>query len=211
MVFAQVRPGGGKMMHGEMEREAIALDLDVPVDDAKGYFKEYMKERYGARVKGLGLLQNRTVLSVEEADIPALHAKRLDLYIQFEAGMDAGTFVLLVGRNGYDLYFSKAYEPETYSRLVVLMRAYKTFALEQRYKALLARQQKELEDLMRTQKKRSRMVDDHKDEQVRNRKRNKELDEEIKELEAQKIEADLMMERLRENIARSKEELPADQ
>lgn len=198
------------MEHDDAQHNAIVLDLSLPTDDAKDYFKDFMQERYDASVKGGGFLQNRTVLSMERTDISALHNKAMDLFARFEENKHNSTRVLLIGRDGYDLYFSTTYAPDTYQRLVEMMRSFNTYALEAHYKALLTQQQDDLKDLVRAQEKRTKTVNQNKDEQKDNRKRNKQLEEEIRELEQKKVEGDRQVEALREDILRSQAELPVE-
>lgn len=208
LTIAQQGVVSGTISHEGAVRPALVLELNMPKDDSKDRYKDFMKDRYGVRVKGLGFLQNKDLVSVEQETVPQLHSKAMDLYAFFEELENDKVRVKLFGRDGYDLYFGPDHAPEVQEHLIALLRDYKVFALEAYYTELLEEQNDKKKDLIDDQEDATDAIKDNKEEIEANLKDNKKRREKIEELEKEKQERAVRLEEIKQDIARSKAELP---
>ncbi len=198
----------GTMEHEGAQRSAMIMELKVPKDHAKDHYKEFMKDRYDVRVKGLGFLQNKDLVSLEEVTMPALHTKAMDLYVLFDYRDKTGTLMKMTGRDGYDLYFGPDHAPEVQQRLMGLLGNFKVYALEAYYTELLEEQNDKKNDLIGDQEDAVDAIEDNKDEIEANLKDNKKREKKIKDLRKENEMRAKQLEELQQEIARSKAELP---
>lgn len=206
--IAQQGVAQGTIEHEGAQRSAMIMELKLPKDHAKDHYKEFMKDRYDVRVKGLGFLQNKDLVSLKEVTMPALHTKAMDLYARFDDQGDTGTRMTMTGRDGYDLYFGPDHAPAVQQRLMGLLGNFKVYALEAYYTELLEEQNDKKKELIGDQEDAVDAIEDNKDEIEANLKDTEKREKKIKDLRKENKERAKQLEELQQEIAKSKVELP---
>ena len=194
--------------HDGARRPALEVRLDIPKGAAKEQFKEFMDERYDAHVSGLGSFQNKDLVSVDEATIPVVYEKQMDLFAYFEDQADGFVSMRLVGRDSAHNYFGPAFAPEVQQRFVYLLSQYRLFALNAYYNSLLEDQKDRRSDLVRDQERATRAIAKNADRIEENLRDNEKMKKENEELGTEIRERTGRLERLKKDILSTKEGLP---
>lgn len=146
---------------------------------------------------------------MEEATIPALHDKAMDLFVHFDDQEKGVVSLTLIGRDGYDLYFGPDYAPQVQARLAAMLGEYKVFALEAYYTAMLKDQNDRKGDLLRDQEKALRAITKNEERIKDDLEDNEKMSKETQELREEMEERSTRLDRLKQEITRTKAELPA--
>ncbi len=194
------------MEHDRSLRPALVLTMDMPKQEAKESFEEFIEQRHNVRVKGLGFLQNKDLLSVEDASIDAIHNGAMDLYASFQHEKNGPLKVYLIGRDNAGQYFGPEHLPEVQQRLTTLLGQYKLFALDAYYTALIADKKGKWSDLQRDQKRARRSLSKNQEEIDDNYKDIEKLKKENLELERVLTDQADRSAKLQEEIRATREE-----
>lgn len=84
---------------------AVKVVMSPTPKKVKEEFKDYIKDRYDVKMKGIGFLTNKDVLTAEGVQIPKITSKNMDLSAKVvERGDDTEMYVF--GKLGYDINLS---------------------------------------------------------------------------------------------------------
>lgn len=89
--------------HDEQPRPSIRVVVDAPPKFLKKEWADYLKDEYDVKLKGIGFLSNKDMLTAERAMLSPLSSKALDLYTHF-ASDDGRTTFHVFAAYGYDMY-----------------------------------------------------------------------------------------------------------
>jgi len=89
--------------HDDQPRPSIQVVVDAPPKFLKKEWANFMKKNYDVKLKGIGFLQNKDMLTAEKAILTPLSTKALDLYTHFSEQGDHTTFNVFAAY-GYDMY-----------------------------------------------------------------------------------------------------------
>lgn len=90
-------------MHNDQPRPSIRVIVEAPPKFLKKEWADYLKDEYDVKLKGIGFLSNKDMLTAEKAVLPPLSSKALDLYTHFSADNGQTTFHVFAAY-GYDMY-----------------------------------------------------------------------------------------------------------
>ncbi len=89
--------------HEDKARPSVEVEVEVPPKYLKKAWKDYLKDEYNVKLKGIGFLANKDMLSAEEVVFEALSQKEMDFYTHFSEKNGTTTFNVFASL-GYDIY-----------------------------------------------------------------------------------------------------------
>lgn len=175
---AQQRPTKASITIEDQQHPATAMLLDLPIDEARDRYEDYVSDRYDIDVDGNGWLSNKSLLRSEKVTLDELSTNTVDLFAHFESVDEDETRLTLSAREGYDLFYSANYKPERYSELQDILAAYAQKARHDYHSALLEERRKQREDLIRDKEKLAKDISKNKEDIQKNLEDNREMSEE---------------------------------
>lgn len=115
-----IKPFEATINYDKSQRPCIQVNLDPEPKALKKAWRAYLKDNYDFKLKGIGFLSNKDLLSAEDITVEKISSNALDFYtrvIEDENGSEMKVFV----RHGYDIYISKKNYPKEYERLYDLL------------------------------------------------------------------------------------------
>lgn len=97
-------------------RPCIQVNVDPEPKTLKEAWRDYLKDNYDFKLKGIGFLSNKDLLSAEAITVTQISSKEMDFYTYItedEIGSEMKVFV----RYGYDVYVNKKSTPTDYEAL----------------------------------------------------------------------------------------------
>ena len=179
---AQEKVSNTTMMIDESSVPSLRIEEALPMDESRDYFEEFMKEKYDVKVMGNGLFSANKRMTIEQVSMSSLHENELDMLIDFEEMGTNHSVMTLAARNGYDLYFSREYAPESSEGVKDLLSAYEENAIDEHYKAKLETQQKRMAKTRKSLKRNERRIERNENDIAANLKDNEKLRKENEEL-----------------------------
>ncbi len=87
-----------KTEYDKEQRASVYVKTEPDKKDVKSAWKDYMKDRYDAKIDGFGFMSNKDVLKAENVNIVTISDKPVDLYCKIvggEYGTDMSFFTIL--------------------------------------------------------------------------------------------------------------------
>lgn len=162
---------------------AVKIIMNPAPKEVKEEFKDFMKDRYDVKMKGIGFLSNKDVLSAESVQISPISDKEMDLRAKVvERGSDTEMYVF--GKLGYDinLDYNSRYRDE-YRAMKSMTVAFLNEFLPDYYQERVDETQDKLDDLQDNR-------NDLKEDIADNEKKISELEKEIKEMNSELSETE---------------------
>lgn len=162
--------------YDDAQRPCIQLNLDPEPKTLKRAWKEYLKDNYDFKLKGIGFLSNKDMLSAEEIVVQKISSKQMDFYTQIiedENGSEMKVFV----RYGYDVYVSKESASSDYVALKGIIDGFLKDYLPEYYAGKIKESEKRV-------KKLTKETNDLEEDVSDGTEKIAELKKEIEELEA---------------------------
>ncbi len=128
------------------QRPCIQVNLDPEPKTLKGAWSDYLKDNYAFKLKGIGFLSNRDLLSAEGIMVKQISSKEMDFYthiIEDENGSEMKVFV----RYGYDIYLTKENNPSDYEALSEILDSFLKYYLPKYYEGKVNDTEERIEKL----------------------------------------------------------------
>lgn len=96
-------PYAGTIIHNNAVRPCLVVSVDPEPDLLKKAWRGFLKDNYDFKLKGIGFLRNKDLLSAEQVVVEQVSSKEMDFYthvIEDENGSEMKVFVAF----GYDMY-----------------------------------------------------------------------------------------------------------
>lgn len=134
------------IQHEGAERPCLQVSVDPNPDLVKEKWRDYIKDKYNVKLKGIGFLADKDLMSAEEVTIPAISDKQMDFYTQV-VKQEGSSVMSVFMRFGYDMYVNKEKYPDAYERTESIMNNFLDAFLKNYYQEAISDISKELEDL----------------------------------------------------------------
>lgn len=173
-------------------RPCIQLNIDPEPNTLKKAWRDYLKDNYKLKLKGIGFLSNSDLLSEEEIMFTEVSSNTMDFYTQIiedENGSEMKVFV----RHGYDIYISKASNPGEYEALREVIESFIKFYLPIYYEGRVDDTENRIKKLIDETKD---LQGDITDNATRIDKLKKEIEDLEKELKANTVQLELAKRKL---------------
>ncbi len=146
--FAQtsIKPSNATIKFEKEQRPCIIVNLDPEPKTLKQAWKNYLKDNYNFKLKGIGFLTNKDLLSAEAVTIPKISSKAMDFYTNIVED-DNGSEMKIFARYGYDIYISKKQFPKEYNAIYEIVENFMKTYLPNYYEQRLNDTQKRVKEL----------------------------------------------------------------
>ena len=127
-------------------RPCIQVNVDPEPKTLKEAWRDYLKDNYDFKLKGIGFLSNKDLLSAEEITVTQISSKEMDFYTYItedEIGSEMRVFV----RYGYDVYVNKNSTPTDYEALSTIIESFLKYYLPIYYQGRVNDTEKRIEKL----------------------------------------------------------------
>lgn len=198
--YAQdLTPKDGKIEHNKSQRSCIYVNLDPEPKTLKKAWRSFLKDNYNFKLKGIGFLRNKDLLSAEDLVIKEISSKRMNFYthiVEDEVGSEMKVF----GSFGYDIYIDKNDTPEEYRVMNKMLNDFLKIYLPKYYKD-------QVKDTEKKVKKLSKEVKGLNKDISKNNKRTKKLSKEIENLTKEAAEKESELESANTKLQERKSKL----
>ncbi|RYM34578.1 hypothetical protein ERX46_04170 [Brumimicrobium glaciale] len=194
-----VVPQDGKIEHNDSERPCIFVNLDPEPKPLKKAWKDFLKDNYDFKIKGIGFLSNKDLLYKEDVIIPKISSKRMNFYteiVEDEVGSEMKVFASF----GYDIYIDKNETPEEYRIMTRMLNEFLKSYLPDYYNDQVKDTEKKVKTLSKDVKGLNKDIS-------KNNKKIENLTEEIEELTKESEEQSSALEIANTKLKERKEKL----
>jgi hypothetical protein len=178
---------------------AVKVVMNPAPKKVKEAFRDYISDRYDVKMKGIGFLSNKDVLTAEGVQIPTITYNDMDLKAKIVENGD-NTEMYVVGTLGYDVNISPdSYRTEYRAMKNITVNFLNEF-LPEYYQERVDETQDMLSDLIDNRNDLRDDLKDNKDKIAELEKENRELSTEITSVEAKIQEAEMKLDNRRDNL-----------
>ena len=113
---SSIQPFDTTIFYNKAQIPCLQVNLDPEPKTLKIAWRDYLKDNYDFKLKGIGFLSNKDLLSVEAITVNQISSKAMDFYthiVEDENGSEMKVFVSY----GYDIYLNKEKYPNEYAGL----------------------------------------------------------------------------------------------
>lgn len=125
------------------QRPCLQLNLDPEPKALKHAWRDYLKDNYNFKLKGIGFLRNKDLLNSDEIIVPQISSNAIDFFthiVEDQNGSEMKVFV----RHGYDIYISQENYPNEYAALKEILESFIKFYLPQYYEGKVIETEKRI-------------------------------------------------------------------
>ncbi|MDX1651721.1 MAG: DUF16 domain-containing protein [Brumimicrobium sp.] len=180
-----VQPVDDSVKHEGEWRPCLKVNLDPETKTVKKAWKSFLKDEYDFKIKGIGFLTNRDLLSKEGVVIEKISSKKLDFYTLVEEDA-VGSEMKVFAAFGYDIYVNQKEHEQAYRAMKEMLVKFLKGYLPQYYKDQVKETEKRVKKLEKEIKGLNKDI-------TKSNEKIKDLNEEVKELseEVNQKESDL--------------------
>lgn len=172
----------------DTEQTCVQVIMQPETKEVKKELKDFLSDKYDVKLKGIGFLSNKDILTAEQVTIPAISDKTMDFSAQVVKANDK-TRMCVAGSFGYDISINREKHPREYHAMKNIVLDFLDVYLPNYYQNKVEEKQEVVANL---QDERNDLTDDIADneEEIKqlkkeNEKLMKELDETKKQLKTQ--------------------------
>lgn len=143
---ALIQPFETTMNYDNGQRPCLQLNLDPEPKALKHAWRDYLKDNYNFKLKGIGFLRNKDLLNSDEIIVPQISSNAIDFFthiVEDQNGSEMKVFV----RHGYDIYISQENYPNEYAALKEILESFIKFYLPQYYEGKVIETEKRITKL----------------------------------------------------------------
>lgn len=163
----------------DKERPCIQINVDPEPEFLKEEWRDYLDDNYGFKLKGIGFLSNKDLLSAKEIEVEELSSRQIDFFtrvVEDENGSEMKVFV----RFGYDIYLSRSDNPSEYNTLRNMVEAFLKEYLPAHYNEQLKETKDRIDDLIDEAEGLEEEISDNTSEIANLKDRIKDLEDNLK-------------------------------
>jgi hypothetical protein len=164
------------------ERPCITLRLAPDTKEVKKAWEDFVKKEYNIRLKGLGFLVNKDILSAEKVTVKALSDKAIDFRTKIVEEKDHTLMQVFVSL-GYDIYLGPDNYPMAFQDLKNKTWTFAKNYLTSYYNEQLEEVTEVLKDLSKEQEDVRKEIADNEKEIEKLRKENEQLAKDLRKLD----------------------------
>lgn len=141
-----VAPQIGTIMHKDGLRSCLVVNLAPAPKEVKEAWSDYLKDNHEVKLKGIGFLQNRDLLSAKEIVFESISNKKMDFYTEIKEN-ENGSEMKVFASYGYDIYVNKQTEPEEFAKMNTIIDSFLQTYLPNYYNELIENSIDRIDDL----------------------------------------------------------------
>lgn len=168
----------GTMTIGDKSEPCIETTIEPNAKDVKKEFKDFLDDQYDVKLKGIGFLTNKDVLTAEKVTIPTVSEKAMDLSIKVIPVQDK-TQMCVLGSFGYDIVINRNDYYQEYRELRGIVLDFLDSYLPEYYQNRVEEKTKVVSELTKQRTDLSEDIASNEDEIEKLKKENQDLREEL--------------------------------
>lgn len=133
-------------------RSCLVVSVDPEPKTLKKAWRDFLKEKYDFKLKGIGFLSNKDVLSAKKVTLPAISPNALDFYTEILPDQ-SGSQMKVFASYGYEVYINPNEHPEEFQQLKTIFSTFLQTYIPNYYQELVDDTENAVRDLMKDQKK----------------------------------------------------------
>ncbi len=170
------------VMYDEEARPCIAVRMAPDTKTIKKAWEDFVKKEYKIKLKGLGFLVNKDILSAEKVTVKSLSDKAIDFRTRIVEEEDHSLMQVFVSL-GYDIYLGPEKYPKAFRDLEDKTWKFLESFLPNYYKEKVSEVKEELEDLMKDQADLKDEIADNEKEIEKLQKENEKLQKDLRKMD----------------------------
>jgi hypothetical protein len=128
------------------QRPCIQVNLDPEPNTLKKAWKDYLKDNYDFKLRGIGFFSNKDLLTAEAIVVKQISSKTMDFYTHIVEDANGSVMTVFV-RYGYDIYLTKENSPSEYMALHEIIESFLKYYLPIYYQGEIEDTQKRVTQL----------------------------------------------------------------
>jgi len=174
-----IQPFDTTIDYDKAQRPCIQVNLDPEPKTLKIAWRDYLKDGYNFKLKGIGFLSNKDLLSAEEVTINQISSKVMDFYTHIVEDQNGSEMKIFV-RHGYDIYVNEENYPNEYLAIREILESFMKYYLPKYYEQRLSDTEKRIKELTNEATDLKENIDDNDDKIEKLKKEIQKLEEEAK-------------------------------
>lgn len=175
---SSIQPFDATFEHDDAQRPCIQVNIDPEPKTLKNAWKDYLNDKHDFKLKGIGFLSNKDLLSAEEVKVESISSKEMDFYTHIDED-DNGSEMKVFVRYGYDIYLNRESNPDEYLILNQMVEDFLKSYLPKYYQGKISDTEKRVEELTDESKKLKEDIADNAKEIEKRKKEIKDLEKEM--------------------------------
>jgi len=156
--FSQsISPVDGTINHNKKSRPCLEVNVDPESKTLKKAWRDYLRKNYSVKLKGIGFLSNKDLLSAEKVTIPVVSPNAMDFYTEIVENAN-GSQMRVFASFGYDIYVDAASMPKEYVQIRKIMDDFLQTYIPNYYQELIKDKERVVKDLNKDQSKLQRSI-----------------------------------------------------
>jgi len=146
LLAQSIHPRHDSILHNDAQRPCLVVNLDPEPKTLKAAWRDYIKDQFGFKMKGIGLFSNKDLLSAEEVKVESISEKSLDFYAHIVEDKN-GSEMKVFAAKGYDIYVDPKNNPKESMEMQKILDSFLAGYLPKYYEEKVSDTQKRVDDL----------------------------------------------------------------
>lgn len=145
-----IQPSAGTIIHNDAPRPCLVVNVDPEPKTLKKAWKDFLQDHYDFKLKGIGFLRNKDLLSAEQVVVEQISSKEMDFYTHIVED-DNGSEMKVFAAFGYDLYVDSTNMPAEYNAMKAILERFLKDYLPKYHRELVEETEKTVKELSEEQ------------------------------------------------------------
>ena len=145
-----IQPSVGTIIHNDAPRPCLVVNVDPEPKTLKKAWKDFLQDHYDFKLKGIGFLSNKDLLSAEQVVVEQISSKEMDFYTHIVED-DNGSEMKVFAAFGYDLYVDSTNMPAEYNAMKAILERFLKDYLPKYHRELVEETEKTVKELSEEQ------------------------------------------------------------
>ncbi len=185
---------------------AVKVMMNPSPSKVKDEFRDFIKDKYDVKMKGIGFLSNKDILSAEGVQIPAITSKNMDFKAKVVENGD-NTEMYVFGMLGYDVNISPEKYRDEYRAMKNITISFLNEFLPEYYQDRVDETQDMLSDLRDDRNDLRDDIADNKEKITNLQKENKKLAADLTETDTKIKDAEMKLNKRQDNLQKVNSQL----
>lgn len=195
----KIQPTDATIQHDGKSRPCLFAEVDPESKTLKDEWNDFLKDNYDLKLKGIGFLSNKDLMSRKETVVEAISPNTLNFYteiVESESGSEMRVFVSF----GYEIYVDKASLPNEYKAVREMMTTFLNTYVPNYYIEIIAGTEDVLNDLTKDQKKLKKSISKDSEKAAKLSEKIESLKEDVEENKSELEEVETKLSKRQEKL-----------
>lgn len=175
--------------HEDKLRPCLIVYVDPEPKTLKKAWRDFLKEKYDFKLKGIGFLSNKDLLSAKKIMLPAISPNALDFFTEIVPDAN-GSQMKVFASYGYDVYINPNEHPEAFQELKTIFSTFLQTYIPNYYQELVDDTEDVVKDLMKDQQKLKKSITNDSKKAEKFTEKIKQLNEAVSDNQSELIQVE---------------------